>query len=170
MTQVEKLHQINQFEQHYQYDSTYIKELLETSPQGYEKFSNMQPLALHQELLRRDDFWVTKLAAMKAQDCGACLQLNVKMALEAGVDKETVSKAIKSPERLKEEQYDLYCFAQSILNGVPDDLDLVKRIESRYSKGQLLEIGIAVSTASIFPMIKRAVGYTRTCSIIEIKV
>ncbi len=162
--------QIDDFEKHYDYDSTYMRELLETSPDGYEKFAAFLPLAGHRELLDRDDFWIAKLAGMRSEDCGACLQLNVRMALEAGVDRELVSAAVRTPAELPEALRDVYDFATAVAANNLSDQALIERIEARFDKGQLLELGLCISTTKIFPTIKRAVGYAKSCRLIEIAV
>lgn len=81
---------IKDFEQHYQYDATYLHELLQHSPAGYEKFVAFRPLSQHREQLSPETYWVAKIAAMQVADCGNCLQLIVRMALEAGVAREWV--------------------------------------------------------------------------------
>ena len=170
MNELDYMNQIDDFDEHYQYDSTYMRELLETSPDGFEKFNNIMPLTGHRELLDLTSYWVAKLAAMKSEDCGDCLQLNVRMALESGLDKEIVAEVVKGGRNLSGEFKDVYDFAEGLACNTLTDDDLVQRIESRFDKGQLLEFGLCISTAVIFPIIKRAVGYTKSCSIVDITV
>ncbi|TQV88324.1 hypothetical protein [Aliikangiella coralliicola] len=170
MTQTEHLQLINEFETHYGYDSQYMRDLLKTSPSGYQKFSDMLPLARHNELLDAESYWVSKFAAMKVQDCGECLQLNVKMALESDIDTEIVVAAVKDPDSLSNDLRDLYDYSTSIAKNEASDNALTDRMKARFSKGQLLEIGLSVSTAALFPTIKRALGITKSCSIIDISI
>ena len=164
------LQQIDNFESHYQYDSTYMREMLETSPAGYNKFNNAMSLVGHRELLDKDTYWVAKLAAMRSEDCGECLQLNVRMAKESDVDTEVIRGAISQGQGLADALKDVHDYAVGVsLNSLTDSA-LVARVESRLNKGQLLELGVCVSTAKLFPVIKRAVGYTKSCSLIEISV
>ena len=83
MNMTEYRRMIDDFENHYNYDSTYMRELLESSQEGFARFNNFLPLSSHREKLNTEDYWVAKLAAMQVEDCGDCLQLNVRMALEA---------------------------------------------------------------------------------------
>ena len=170
MNKIEHMRHIDEFEAHYRYDSTYMRELLETSPEGYEKFDNAMPLVEHRELLDANSYWVAKLAAMKSEDCGECLQLNVRMAVEAGIDKAIVEATIKGGRDLPAELMDVYDFAVGVAANILDDEALVARIESRFNKGQLLEFGLCISTAKFFPTTKRALGYTKSCSLLEVAV
>jgi AhpD family alkylhydroperoxidase len=167
MTERNIRQEIDDFESHYGYDTTFMRELLETSPGGYQKFDAFLPMAHHNEKLNAEDFWVTKLAAMRVADCGACLALNVRMAREAGVSKELIAAAANGGSRLEACSKDLYEFAAATAANEVIDSALMKRIESRYDKGALLEIGISVASAVVFPTIKRALGYTQHCQLIE---
>lgn len=170
MNTAEALKQINEFERHYKYDSSYMRDLLESSPAGFMKFNNFLPLSSHNEKLSSEDYWVAKLAAVQVEDCGECLQLNVRMALEAGVSKELVNAAIRGGNALPEKLKDVYRYAQSVANHRLIEKDLMDRIDTRYEKGPLLEFGLCVASAKVFPTIKRAVGYAKSCSLIEIEV
>lgn len=170
MKDVDYRKQIDDFEAHYQYDSTYMRELLESSPDGYEKFNNAMPLIAHRELLDATSYWVAKLAAMKSEDCGVCLQLNVRMALEAGVEKNVVAAIVSGGKGLSDELRDIYDFAVGVAKNTLNDDGLLERIQSRFNKAQQLEFGLCIGAAKFFPTIKRAVGYTKSCSLVEISV
>jgi len=170
MNNAEALKQIREFAAHYGYDGTFMRELLEHLPAGLTKFNNFLPLSALIEKLSPEDYWVAKLATMQVEDCGECLQLNVRMAFEAGVSKALVRAAIQGGNELPENLKDVCLYAKSVANHELVDNDLMNRIEARYDKGSLLEFGICIATAKVFPTIKRAVGYTKACSLIEIEV
>ncbi len=170
MNAAEQLKMIDEFEAHYHYDSTYMRELLECSPEGYAKFADFLPLSAHREWLARDEYWLAKIAAMQVEDCGDCLQLNVRMALEAGVPKAWVEAAISGGEALPEALREVYAFARGVAANTLDDQALIERVGQRFDKGGLLELGLCIATARMFPTIKRALGYTRSCNLISIEV
>jgi alkylhydroperoxidase/carboxymuconolactone decarboxylase family protein YurZ len=170
MNAAEALQQIEQFEAHYNYDGTYIHELFEHSPDGFAKFSDFLPLARHREKLDANDYWVAKLAAMQVADCGECLQLNVRMALEAGVPKDLVHATLGGGEALPEDLKPVYRYATRVAGNEQVDDELMAWMESNYGKGGLLEFGIAIATAKVFPIIKRAVGYAKSCRLIKIEI
>lgn len=162
--------QIDDFEAHYQYDSTYMRELLEHSAEGFAKFNAMVPLSSHQEKLSNEDYWIAKLAAMQVEDCGECLQLTVRMALEQGVDKPLIAATINAASTLPENLKDVYYYAKAVAAHTTIDSELMDRIKTRYDKGMLLEFGLCIATAKVFPTIKRALDYTNSCSLIKIEV
>lgn len=161
---------IDDFESRYKYDSTYMRELLEHSPGGFTKFANFLPLSDHREKLSPEDYWVAKLAAMQVEDCGDCLQLNVRMALEAGVSRPVIEAIVNRGSVLPQNLMDIYDYAKSVAGHALIDSGLMDRIDARYDKGELLEFGLCIATAKVFPTIKRALGYVRSCSLVEIEV
>ena len=160
---------IDEFEAHYRYDSTYMRELLQHSHDAYEKFANFLPLARHREKLGCDEYWLAKLAAMQVQDCGDCLQLNVRMALEDGVSAALIEAALQGGYTLPEHLKDVYLFAKHIASNEIVIMDVMKRIEARYDKGALLELGLCIASAAVFPTLRRTLGYTRSCKLMEIE-
>ena len=163
------LEQIKDFEKHYQYDTTYMREMLAASVSMYDKFNNTMPLVSHRELLDVETYMVAKLATMAFEDCGECLQLNIKMVQEQGVSDKVIRGAISGGKGLSAELKDIHDFALMISNNTRD-ADLVKLVESRLNKGQLLELGLAVATTKIFPVLKRAVGYAKSCSLTPLEI
>jgi alkylhydroperoxidase/carboxymuconolactone decarboxylase family protein YurZ len=170
MNNVSALKEIDDFETHYKYDSTYMREILEYSMEGFEKFNNFLPLSSHIKNLSSEDYWVAKLAAMQVEDCGECLQLNVRMALEEGVSKEIIQAVLDGGNELSDNLQDVYHYALCVSKNDVVDADLMLRIKENYDKGSLLEFGICIATGAVFPTIKRAVGYAKSCSLIEIEV
>jgi len=161
---------IDDFENHYNYDSTYMRELLESSQEGFAKFNNFLPLSSHQEKLGAEDYWVAKLAAMQVEDCGECLQLNVRMALEGGLTKQLVEAVLSGGRTLPDTLKDVYDYAKHVASNDAIEYELLDRITTRYDKGTLLEFGLCIATAKVFPTVKRALGYTRSCKLVEIEV
>lgn len=159
---------INDFEQHYTYDGTYMRDLLETSPAGFAKFSNFLPLSSHRETLTVEEFWITKLAAMQVEDCGDCLLLNVKMALEDGVERAIINAALNHGEGLSPALQHLYNFATQIAANRHYDDAHFEQIRAQYDRAQRVEIGLAIASARVFPTIKRSLGYTRSCGLFSL--
>lgn len=170
MKQIDYRKEIDDFEAHYGYDTKFMRELLDSSPQAYQKFADMLPLARHRDVLSPDVYWVAKLATMQAQDCGDCLQLNVRMALEDGVSRQLVEKAIKKPAELPEDLQEIHQFATAVAANELREEGLIERMEKKFTKAAILELGLCIASAGLFPTIKRTLGYTRSCSLIEIEI
>ncbi len=162
--------QIDQFGDHYSYDTTYMHELLEHSPKGYQAFQDFMPMGQVRESLPIDAYWVAKLVSMQTEDCGACLQLNVTMALEAGVERDVVAATIAGGNDLEPRLQQVCTFASQITPDGMIDADLRSAMDLEYSKEELLEFGLAIASTKVYPAIKRALGYAKSCSLITITV
>ncbi|GAB2892109.1 hypothetical protein ACCI51_02435 [Microbulbifer echini] len=169
MNEQQRLEEMDAFSQRYRYDMDYLREFLRSSPEGFEKFANFQPLSMHREFLPLEVFWVSKLAAMQVADCGACLQLNVRMALEADVEPHLVRACIQGGSNLPEPLKDIFDFATALASYKNIDPVLDQRIGTQLDQRQRIELGVSVATASVYPTIKRAMGHTQSCSLIEIE-
>ncbi|MFK7777008.1 MAG: carboxymuconolactone decarboxylase family protein [Gimesia sp.] len=170
MSDRDYLTELNEFEAHYQYDTTYLRALLESSPHAYAKFADFRPLASHREKLEPETYWVAKLATMQVEDCGECLQLNVRMALENGISRQLIESVLQGGSGLSEELRDLYDYAVKVASATTVEQELEHRIQARFDRGSLLELGLCIASAKVFPTIKRALGSVKSCQRIEIEV
>ncbi len=70
------------------------------------------------------------------------------------------------PELLR----DVYAYVTEVCaNRIPDE-DLQESIEANFDKADLLEMGLAIASARVFPTIKRTIGIAQSCSLIEVGV
>lgn len=169
MNQTQHAQMIDQFEAHYKYDSTYMREMLTHSPTAFDKFNQALPLARHRELLDVQDYWIAKLSAMQVEDCGECLQLNVRMALEAGLDKATIQGVLFDDSTLSPALQDIKHYAAQVTSQGQVAAELMQRMQQRYATGELLEFGLCIASAKLFPTIKRALGNIHSCQLVQIE-
>ncbi|MEE2733253.1 MAG: hypothetical protein VYA55_20710 [Pseudomonadota bacterium] len=161
---------ITDFETHYAYDAGFMRDMLHHTPNAFDLFQQFLPMARHRELLTVNDYWVAKIAAMMVEDCGACLQLNVRMAREQEVSVDLVKAALAGGADLPEPLHQLFQYAQQVAGQGVVDSDLMAQMRSRYSKGQLLELGLCVASAKVFPTIKRALDEKLSCALIQVEI
>jgi len=162
---------IENFGSHYNYDVDYIKRMIKQAPNAYEKFESFLPMASYYEKAPDEVIFLVKLAVMKNEDCGACLQLNVNMAIEAGVDEQIVKEIVFNKGRnLPEELKELYEFILNVAKNESIDDKLYSKISNKYGHEIMIEIALASASAKVFPTIKRVLGDIESCSVIQIKV
>ena len=158
---------IDQFENHYKYDCGYMREMLTTSPDGFKVFEGFMPMGRYQKVTPTDVIFVAKVAAMKSEDCGACTQLNIRMAIEAGVSKDVLKCVINNGEGLCEELKDVYNFSVALAtNGLMPE-GLSEKLELKYSREVLIELGLAIAATKVYPTIKRALGHAESCALYD---
>ncbi|GLQ32571.1 hypothetical protein [Litoribrevibacter albus] len=164
----EQLQQLTDFENHYQYDAQYLKDMLTLAYSSYEKFAGFQPMASHRDLLPLEAFWVAKVAGMQTEDCGGCLELTIKMAKEQGVSSDILNAALKGGQALPEALQVVYQYARQVAGQGQVDQEVMDAISESFSKGQLLEFGVIIAATKVFPTVKRAVGMKEACALISV--
>lgn len=158
------------FGDRYGYDTSYMHEMLDNSPNGFEAFQNFLPMGHVRQSLPVDAYFVAMLTSMRAEDCGACFQLNVRMAIEAGIDPAIVQGVIGSGDTLEPRLAQIKKFASEISpSGFIDD-DLRAAMDRDYSKQELYEFGLVIASTKVYPAIKRVLGYALACDLPNIEV
>jgi len=156
---------IQGFGRHYDYDVGYLEELMDASPDAFRAFEAAMPMARVKKAASAEQIFIVKIAAMRAQDCGPCTELNLKMAREAGVAETVIQGALRGGKGLGAEQRDLHDYARAVaLNG---DLDpaLLPRLEARLGREVIAELAVNIVATGIYPTLKRALGHAQSCSL-----
>jgi hypothetical protein len=156
---------IDKFEAHYDYDCNYMRTMRSSSADGFKTFVDFMPMGQYSKALDNETQWVSRIAAMLTEDCGGCVQLNIKMAIEAGVDKELVRTIILSPENLESNLKLVYDYSKSVALNSTDHNELSQEIRKLYSSEQVTEFALAIAAAKVYPTLKRALGEFKSCAL-----
>jgi hypothetical protein len=148
----------------------YLRHILRISRRAFLAFAKIMPLANYHRVLPEAPLHVVRLTALCFEDCGGCVQGEVNMAKKAGVSLAVV-QAVLSGEaiELPEELADVYHFSLAVLE-TRDDETLRDRVREHYGEEGLVEIALALGACRVFPTIRRALGYAKSCSVEPIKV
>ena len=165
------LEMLEGFQNHFNYDTTYMQTMLKENVNAYATFEAFLPMASFKEVTASDVIFVVKLTSMKNEDCGACLQLNVDMAVEAGVDKEIIKEVVfNEGKNLSKQLKEVYDFTLAVSNNENIDSKIYDKMNEQYSKAVMTEIALAIASTKVFPAIKKVLNDFHSCSVIEIKV
>jgi hypothetical protein len=111
------------------------------------------------------------LGAMIAEDCGECLQIQVNLAAKAGIERRHIKAALDN--KLTELPADLklgFCFGRVVSENDPMLLEKGAAVEARFGRKALVDLAMAVALARFYPSVKRALGYSRSCSATPIEI
>lgn len=147
----------------YDYDTTYLRDLVDLSPASYQRFAEAQPMAQPQQKLTREAHAVACIAVMQREDCGACAQLNLRMAVEAGVARELLQLLLDDPASLPGPLADVYAHAAAVAQGDVADLERVDRLRRDLGDEGFGELAVTITGARIYPTLKRAMGTETHC-------
>lgn len=168
MTNIESYQQgIDAFENQYQYDCTYLRQVLNHHYELFVSFSDFSKLSEFNKALPRDVFFIAKLAAMKVADCGACLELNIRLAQEAGVNPKHIRAAVLE-EILPEPLALVFQYASQVANNQPIHGNDTQAMRETYGEDGLAELALAIATASVYPQIKRSMGMANSCKALNL--
>lgn len=154
------------FGAHYNYDTSYLEELLDDSPIAFRAFEAAMPMARVRNAAPIDLIMIAKLAAMKAQDCGPCTLLTVKMAQEAGVKDSIIRAVLKGGDGLDGEHRDVYSYAVSVALNEELPADLLPRLREHLGREVMAEIAVNIIATKLYPTLKRALGHSQSCALI----
>jgi hypothetical protein len=163
------LSQIEAFEDAYGYDATYMKAMLEHAPEALDVFNGFIPMASHRVHAPLEVYFTAKLTAYRIADCGPCLQLAVRFAQEAGVGNRLVKSILQQDAQLPELLARTRDFTRACLAGSPDCETLRTELSWEIGPAAMHELALAIAAAQVFPVVKRATGYYRSCSLVTLE-
>ncbi len=157
------------FSARYQYDTTYMEELLDHHLAAFLKFSTLNLLSSHRRGIPVAPWYTARIRATVGEDCGPCVQLVCNMALEAGVDPAVVVAVVASDLAALDDEIALVVqFTESALahNRAADALR--EQVRQRWGDEGLVSLAMAISTARVYPSIKYVLGHGQICSRVQI--
>jgi hypothetical protein len=155
---------IDKFERDWNYDASYIREMIDVSPRAAWLFSRVTALGQ----FRRDvpiEAWCTAgITAVRHEDCGPCTQLAVTMAERAGVSPEVLRAVLADdPRAMPPDAALAWRFTRATLahDAAADDYREV--IVERWGRRALVSLAFAITAARIYPTVKYALGHGKAC-------
>jgi hypothetical protein len=86
---------IRSFERKWNYDASYLKEIVDLSPLAALKFSLATSLGSYRRDVPPAALFAAGITAVRSEDCGPCTQLAIAMAEQQGVPPETLRAILK---------------------------------------------------------------------------
>ena len=157
------------FEKEYDYDLSYAREILDISTRAAFKLGRVMGFGNYREDVPRDASFAAGLAGTMAEDCGPCTQLVVTMAEREGVAPATIKAILAGEERAMTPEAALgFRFAQAVLRHDPAADSMREEIVARWGRRALVSLAFGITTSRIYPTLKYALGYGRTCTQVRV--
>ncbi|HKU42009.1 MAG TPA: hypothetical protein VJR89_27815 [Polyangiales bacterium] len=157
--------QLDAFDRDYRYDTSYLRELVDIDLGAFLRFARATKLSRYRRDLPLAVWHAAKLTGAMAEDCGPCSQLVVTMAERDGVDAKLLRAvargdlgALGDDVRLGVE------FARAVLERDVRGDALREQVVARWGRQALVSLAFAVVSARMYPTLKYALGFGRTCS------
>ena len=153
------------FERRYDYDASYMRELIDIDPAAFFAFSKVQGLSSYRRA-PPEALVAAGLVGTLAEDCGPCTQIGVDMAAKGGVEPQVLRAILAGDEAAMGEDAALaWKFARASL---ARDLEAVEPLREevvrRWGDQGLVALSLTLMTARMYPTLKYALGYGKTCS------
>lgn len=149
----------------------YVRHLLRVSLRAFFKFTKVMSLASYRRALPPGPYHVARLVATRDEDCGSCVQIEVNLARKVGVAAEHLRSVLdRKPDELPDDLADAYRFAEAVVTANGDESSWRERIRQRHGEEGVVELALAIASCRVFPITKRALGYSVSCSAVEVRV
>ena len=86
---------VSAFERQWDYDASYLREIIDVSPRAAWRFVNATRLGSYRRDVPIEALFAAGITAVRSEDCGPCTQLSTAMAERRGVDPEILRAILK---------------------------------------------------------------------------
>ena len=161
---------IGRFEARYDYDATYIRDLLEASPKALRAFQGVRTLSGYREGAPAAALAAAGLVATMGEDCGPCVQIGLKIAEENHVPADVLRGILTGDHALMGQEASLaWRFAKASLARDLERSDALRDdLLERWGPKGLAAIALAIASARVYPTVKYAMGHGKTCSRVQV--
>ena len=156
---------LRKFEHEWNYDATYMHELIDTDPRAMLAFSKVQGLTKYRKDVPLAPWCAAGIVAVMAEDCGPCTQLGINMGEREGVDP-AILRAVVARDYAAM-PYDVALtarFTEATLTHAPQADDLREEVIRQFGKRGLVSLAFAMVSARLFPTLKYALGHGKACT------
>ncbi len=157
--------QISAFERTWNYDASYMRDLVEADPQAMMAFGKVQGLSRYRKGIPLAPYCAAGLTAVMAEDCGPCTQLGIDMAQREGVDPAVLQAVVARNHAAMPDDVSLAVrFTEATLHHAPEADDLREDVLRRWGQRGLTSLAFAMLSARMYPTLKYALGRGQACT------
>ena len=155
---------IDKFERTWDYDASYMRDLIDASPRAAWLFSRVTALGRFRRDIAIDAWCAAGITAVRQEDCGPCTQLGVTMAERAGVSPGVLRAILADdPAAMPPDVALVWRFTRATLaHDVAAD-EYREQIVKRWGRRALVSLAFAITAARIYPTVKYALGHGKAC-------
>ena len=160
---------LDKFEKTFNYDASYMRHVLRVNPASLFKFS-LGTQAPDRRAAPPEALIAAGLYGTLTEDCGPCVQVGVDIATANGVDPKVLRAVIAGDLDAMGETASLgYRFAQASLARDMEACDPLRdEIVRRWGDKALVAISLALVSSRMYPTLKYALGYGKSCSRVKV--
>jgi alkylhydroperoxidase family enzyme len=155
---------VSKFEREWQYDASYLREIVDVSPRAAWRFFNATRLGTYREGVPPAALMAAGITAVRSEDCGPCTQLATAMAERHGVPADVLRAVLSDRvEGMPEDVALAWRFTKAVLAHDPSADDYRAVIVERWGARAVVALAFAITTARMYPTVKYAMGHGKAC-------
>lgn len=157
--------QLDAFERRWNYDTGYMREILDQAGIGaLAPMQGVQKMGAYRKDVPRDAYFAASLEAVRAGDCGPCMQLGIRMAQAQGVPPH-VLRAIVAGDResMSADVRLAFDLARATVTRDPACVELSEAVKRRWGMRGAVSLAYGIVAAQSYPTFKYALGHGRAC-------
>ena len=156
---------VGAFERQWNYDASYLRDMIDVSPSAAWRFSRAARLGTFRRGVPVDAWTAAAIVAVRQEDCGPCTQLGVAMAERAGVDPKVLRAVLtENPDAMPPDVALAWRFARATLAHDPAADELRRAIVERWGAEAVVSLAFAMVGARMYPTVKYAMGHGKACT------
>ena len=151
------------------YDLSYLREIMDIDLSAFMAVSKLAGLSNYHRDIPVEVWHAARLAGAMDADCGPCSQLMVTMAERDHVAPELLRAVAAADDvALTPEVLLGVRFTRAVLAHSPEADALRDEIVQRWGRRALLSLAFGIVATRIYPTLKYALGYGRTCTRLQV--
>jgi hypothetical protein len=153
------------FERQWDYDASYVHEIIEASPRAAWMFSRAAAIGKYRKDVPPAAWAAAAITAVRHEDCGPCTQLGVSMAERAGVDGHVLRAVLAGDAAAMPADVALaWRFTRATLDHDPAADQYRDEIRRRWGQRAVISLAFAIVASRIYPTVKYAMGHGKACT------
>lgn len=156
---------IGRFEREWNYDASYMRDIIDASPRAAWVFSRAAALGRFRRDVPTEAWFAAGITAVRLEDCGPCTQLAVAMAERAGVGSDVLRAVLgDNPDAMPRDVALVWRFTRATLahDAAADDYRAV--IVELWGRRAVVSLAFAITAARMYPTVKYALGHGQACT------
>ncbi|HLX18048.1 MAG TPA: hypothetical protein VKS24_22900 [Bradyrhizobium sp.] len=157
--------QIAAFERTWNYDASYMHEMIDIDPRAMLAFGKVQAISNYRKDVPPAAYAAAGIVAVMAEDCGPCTQLGIDMAQQGGVDAAVLRAIVARDFKAMPVEAALAVrFTEATLQHAPEADELREAVVRQFGKRGLIALSFAMLAARMYPTLKYALGHGQACT------
>ena len=153
------------FERKWDYDASYVHEIIDADPRAAWKFSKAAAIGSYRKDVPLAAWTAAAITAVRHEDCGPCTQLGVSMAEKSGVDPKVLRAILSEDAAAMPDDVALaWRFTRAALDHHPIVDEYRQEIVRRWGPRAVISLAFAMVASRTYPTVKYAMGHGQTCA------